>query len=144
MTTNRDAMTLERQAFEDWYTTHAFDYSRDPIGSRDCSLQWEAWQAALAHLSRAAEPVDSVPCPKCGAPCSYSEHEEPFGFVRKWAYTHPSEDARDARDTRTALDDALQFGTGFTVDGKRIDPARVVIYHGHPKDDAAMAQESGE
>ncbi|MGN6788915.1 MAG: hypothetical protein ACTHJP_05205, partial [Rhodanobacteraceae bacterium] len=52
--------------------------------------------------------------------------------------------ARDARDTRTALDDALQFGTGFTVDGKRIDPARVVIYHGHPNDDAAMAQESGD
>lgn len=37
-----------RKQFEHWYSTHAFNYSRDPIGSRDCSLQWVAWQAALA------------------------------------------------------------------------------------------------
>lgn len=47
MTEHKDeAMTVERKLFEEWYTTHAFNYSRDPIGSRDCSLQWEAWKAA--------------------------------------------------------------------------------------------------
>lgn len=38
----------ERERFEDWYCTHAFDYVANPVGSRDCGLQWAAWQAALA------------------------------------------------------------------------------------------------
>ena len=39
-------MTTQRKQFEQWYATHAFNYERDPIGSRDCGLQWAAWQAA--------------------------------------------------------------------------------------------------
>ena len=38
----------ERQRFEDWYTLTAFDLAANPIGSRDCHLQWTAWwQRAL-------------------------------------------------------------------------------------------------
>jgi hypothetical protein len=44
-------MNTERERFEYWYTTHAFNYSRDPLGSRDCSLQWAAWQAAQESQS---------------------------------------------------------------------------------------------
>lgn len=33
--------------FEEWYCNEAFDYVRDPIGSRDCSLQRQAWHAAI-------------------------------------------------------------------------------------------------
>jgi len=40
-----------RTAFEEWYTTNAFDYERNPIGSRECDLQWRAWRAAYFHLS---------------------------------------------------------------------------------------------
>ena len=38
----------ERAAFEAWYSQNAFDFERDPIGSRECGLQWEAWQARAA------------------------------------------------------------------------------------------------
>ena len=38
-------MDSERNRFEEWYVKNAFNYVRDPIGSRDCSLQWAAWQA---------------------------------------------------------------------------------------------------
>ena len=38
-------MDEERQRFEQWYATHALNHERDPIGSRDCGLQWAAWQA---------------------------------------------------------------------------------------------------
>jgi hypothetical protein len=48
------AEALERKRFEEWYATHAHNYARDPIGSRDCSLQWDAWKAALAAEKRRA------------------------------------------------------------------------------------------
>jgi len=58
---NADQLAQERARFEHWYATHAFNYSRDPIGSCDCSLQWEAWQAALAEHdaqpAQAAQPL---------------------------------------------------------------------------------------
>lgn len=46
----------DRAEFEQWYTMHAHDYAKNPIGSRDCDLQWRAWQASRADLlaSRAA------------------------------------------------------------------------------------------
>lgn len=37
-----------REQFEAWYVENAFDYEKNPIGSRECSLMWKAWQAALA------------------------------------------------------------------------------------------------
>ena len=46
-------MNTMSEDFEEWYAGHALDYERDTIGSRECGLQWEAWQAACA--SRDAE-----------------------------------------------------------------------------------------
>lgn len=40
---------MERAAFEKWYAENAFNFERDPIGSRDCGLQWAAWKARAAH-----------------------------------------------------------------------------------------------
>ena len=34
-----------REEFELWYSVEAFDIVTNPIGSRDCGLQWKAWQA---------------------------------------------------------------------------------------------------
>lgn len=42
----------DKHAFERWYITHAFDYERDQIGSRDCMLQRRAWIAARAEPAR--------------------------------------------------------------------------------------------
>ena len=39
-----------RSAFETWYAENAFDLLASPIGSRDCALQWAAWQAGAAAL----------------------------------------------------------------------------------------------
>lgn len=41
----------ERVAFEAWYSQNAFNFERDPIGSRECGLQWKAWQARAALQS---------------------------------------------------------------------------------------------
>lgn len=37
----------DRSRFEAWYTLHAFDLAANPIGSRECHLQWKAWEAAI-------------------------------------------------------------------------------------------------
>lgn len=37
----------ERKRFEHWYACNAFDYAANPVGSRECGLQWAAWRAAL-------------------------------------------------------------------------------------------------
>lgn len=46
----------ERARFEDWYVRNAFDYVANPLGSRDCDLQWKGWQAALAARQPVGEP----------------------------------------------------------------------------------------
>jgi hypothetical protein len=52
----------EAVSFDDWYVEHAFDYEKHPLGSRECGLQREAWDAALA-----AKPTgDTCTCPTCG------------------------------------------------------------------------------
>lgn len=45
-----DSQDKSRKDFEQWYATHAFDYVRDPIGSRECGLQWKAWQASRGFI----------------------------------------------------------------------------------------------
>ena len=47
MTQHPDTDTT-RATFEQWYAENAFDYARNPIGSRECGLQWAAWRAATA------------------------------------------------------------------------------------------------
>ena len=45
-----------RDSFEQWYTENIFNLERDPIGSRECGLQWKAWQAAYtAALQESAK-----------------------------------------------------------------------------------------
>lgn len=46
-----------RAAFEAWYVANAFDYERNPIGSRECGLQWASW---LASRRAALEDAISV------------------------------------------------------------------------------------
>lgn len=46
--------TRERKEFEQWYACNAFDYEKNPVGSRECGLQWAAWIAR-------ANPPNRVP-----------------------------------------------------------------------------------
>lgn len=49
------------QGFEHWYVTNAFDYERNPLGSRECGIARKAWHAALAAIASKAprrEPFD--------------------------------------------------------------------------------------
>lgn len=46
--TQLESKSDERKAFEQWYATNAFDYPSNPIGSRECGLQWKAWEARAA------------------------------------------------------------------------------------------------
>ena len=54
-----------RERFEQWYVENAFDYARDPIGSRECGLQWASYQAAYrmaiedVRVAFDAEPNDA-------------------------------------------------------------------------------------
>ena len=58
-------MPNSREQFEQWYACNAFDYARDPIGSRDCGLQWAAWQAgAAAATERAAKICEDLAAPE--------------------------------------------------------------------------------
>jgi|GEM_PF-6472713 len=47
-----DTRSDDRKRFEQWYADNCFDFIENPIGSRQCGLQWEAWQAAQQHLDR--------------------------------------------------------------------------------------------
>ena len=68
-------LALERKEFEQWYVENAFNFERDPIGSRDCGLQWSAWQARAAKAAKCqgirhagcnySAPCGSL-CDKCG------------------------------------------------------------------------------
>lgn len=51
--TTREELVALRKEFEQYYVTHAFNYPANPIGSRDCSVMWEGFQAGAA--SRDAE-----------------------------------------------------------------------------------------
>lgn len=51
-------ITSEYAAFEAWYAENAFNYERNPIGSREFEIQWTAWQGAVAHLTAREQAVD--------------------------------------------------------------------------------------
>ena len=55
------SLLTDRKAFEQWYACNAFDYERNPIGSRECGLQWAAWQAAQAALIKKLATVSVEP-----------------------------------------------------------------------------------
>ena len=50
----------ERERFERWYLTHAKNIADNPIGSRKCNLQWEAWQAAVPPYEPTDAMIDAV------------------------------------------------------------------------------------
>ena len=43
-----DQKDAERKAVEQWYVENAFDYERDPLGSKLCGDQWAAWKYRAA------------------------------------------------------------------------------------------------
>ena len=43
-----------RKQFEQWYADNAFDFESNPIGSRECGLQWAAFEAGRAAALQAA------------------------------------------------------------------------------------------
>lgn len=63
MTQPQHTQAGEREAFEEWYTQNAFDFERNPIGSRECGQQWKAWQARAVLASgqgvASAEPSEN-------------------------------------------------------------------------------------
>jgi hypothetical protein len=75
-----DTTPAERKAFEAWYTTHAFDYERNQLGSRECALQWQAWQARAA----------SKPAEREGVP--YAVWRQGFDAVAKWKASQPAQE----------------------------------------------------
>lgn len=53
----------EREQFEKWYCVAAFDFERDPIGSKLCGDQWAAWKerakrAAPVQAQEQREPAE--------------------------------------------------------------------------------------
>lgn len=71
-------MTTDKQdsraAFEQWYACNAFDYVRDPIGSRECGLQWASWQASREQaLSEAANE-----CKRLGTEYNANQYTAPM------------------------------------------------------------------
>lgn len=99
-----------RAEFEEWYSTHAFNYTRNPTGSRDCSLQWDSWEAAMNTRAPSATSVgvDEV-----------ARDAERLDYLIDRLADSEIEDALDIRRTQEEWDN------GFTADGvrKHIDAA---------------------
>lgn len=62
---------LERESFEKWYVENCFNLAASPIGSRDFTLQWAAWQGrgGLSQPCRGARRDGCSYLAPCGAPC---------------------------------------------------------------------------
>ena len=87
MTNDNGIIEQDDKDFEQWYAENAFDFERDPIGSRDCGLQRKAWHAAMA-ARRQQEPfwmADLVAQGKQQGRDEYAKElsvQEPWGYVR--------------------------------------------------------------
>lgn len=69
----------DRKQFEHWYVTNVFDFENNPIGSRECALKWEAWQArgeqAADEIERLQQHNDALSeISKCG--CAYDDADD--------------------------------------------------------------------
>lgn len=166
MTSNRDAMPLERQAFEEW-----FESWNDPhVGIVETQIKkgaaWAAWQ----HLSRAAEPVAEIgPCWSlryCGNDSIATLAKRHNLQTGTKLYTLPPEPARDAnnkpwtdseKEHMQAAAELVAERERLAKDVARYRYVRVNLPQGtfgdadvHDADswdeaiDAAMAQEPGE
>lgn len=131
----RAAMTLERQAFEKWITAPPFERGIERYGEQsawpgnyqdyDTQIAWNGWQAAIEHLSRAAEPVGTLVVEpdktnQYGKNAHVVLHDEcmqrPIGAHP--IYTHPSEDARDAQRYRWFRDNHYRWNAPYFDDGR--------------------------
>ena len=62
----------DRKTFEQWYSDNAFDYVANPVGSRDCGLQWAAYKAGFEagwkHVYKYSAWASTATrfCPSCG------------------------------------------------------------------------------
>lgn|SRR6185312_13063495 len=157
MTSEREAMTLERQAFEHAFASGDVDYDAHIFrqfhdGSyydEHAQDKWEGWQAAFKHLSRAAEPVAEIgpywSLRYCGNDSIHAVAERHNLQVGTTLYTRPPEPARDAKDAARfhwLLENCSTNG-GLGVEifiGDEAPDAEDLI----ERIDAAMAQESGE
>lgn len=74
-----------RAAFEAWYVVNAFDYERNPLGSRECGLQWASWLA-----SRRAALEEAMQA------CAAEHLEEPQAGTEDIAYDNAVRDCIDA------------------------------------------------
>ena len=54
-----------RAQFEAWYVENAFDFVKNPIGSRECSLMWKAWQAAITAVQQVRQQPVEHDCTNC-------------------------------------------------------------------------------
>ena len=82
----------QRKQFEQWYACNAFNYERDPIGSRDCGLQWAAWQAAQPQA--AAKPVAWM-----DADGNFSDNND-YGTFNTPLYTSPPAHLHNGHDAK--------------------------------------------
>ena len=57
-----------RKDFEAWYIVNAFDLEANPIGSRQCDLQWRAWAASRGYNSAGYPGTETGPGPRPKAP----------------------------------------------------------------------------
>ena len=55
----------ERAAFEQWYVENAFDYERDPLGSKLCGDQWAAWKYRAATPQAKPLPLTQEEIDRC-------------------------------------------------------------------------------
>lgn len=43
------AIINQRSLFEQWYVENCFNLAANPIGGKQCDLQWRAWIGALQN-----------------------------------------------------------------------------------------------
>lgn len=61
-----------RDDFEAWYVVNAFDLEANPIGSRQCDLQWRAWAASRGCNSAGHLGTELGPHPRPRGPGTQS------------------------------------------------------------------------
>lgn len=93
MTCMSETVTLERSAFDKWYAENL------ALWGNPRDVFWQCWQAAIAHLSRAAEPVAEVKQNATGwSYVNWMRGRCVVDFVGALLYTRPNADARAITD----------------------------------------------
>lgn len=150
MTPEREAMT-ERQAFEKFWSERMRNVPLQGPVPTPKELSYNAWQAAIAHLSRAAEPIGwAKDFGDEETRVSWSRQPPEFGKGGWWLiYANPFEPARDVRDAaryRWLRDRMYRFEIEAGVLDSKAFAQRPRIGYGREIDSAidnAMTKENG-